>query len=96
MSTPRAVRAAKAIVDEDDLPDGSDTDEGIRLTITGDFNISAPDGVDDLAVGGINVIVDGVFQAGATGATPLGNTVTFTGYNAATGDGQLQLHVARQ
>ena len=81
--TPRAA-GGEGVVDEDDLPDGSDTTKELT-TITGDFNISAPDGVDDLTVGGINVIVNGVFQAGATGATPLGNTVTFTGYNAATG-----------
>ena len=31
------------------------------------------------------MIVDGVFQVGATGLSPLGNQITFTGYDAATG-----------
>ena len=79
-----SVNGGEAVVDEDDLLDGSDTVKE-SLTVTGDFTISAPDGVNDLTVGGINVIVDGVFQVGATGLSPLGNQITFTGYNAATG-----------
>ena len=31
------------------------------------------------------MIVDGVFQVGATGLSPLGNQISFTGYDAATG-----------
>ena len=81
--TPSA-QGGDAVVDEDDLPDGSDTSKE-SLTVTGDFTISAPDGVNDLTVGGIKVIIDGVFQVGATGLTPLGNTITFTGFIIATG-----------
>ena len=46
---------------------------------------SRPTASNALTVGSLNVIVDGVFQAGATLVTPLGNTLTITGYNAATG-----------
>ncbi|WP_235713209.1 Ig-like domain-containing protein, partial [Aeromonas caviae] len=49
--------------------------------------ISAPDGVKTLSVGGINIVVNGVVAgfplSGVT--TPLGNTLTITGYNPATG-----------
>ncbi len=70
-------------VDEDDLSAGSDaTPEA--LTQAGDFTISALDGLDDLTVGTVNVIVNGVYVGGSA-TTPLGNTLTFTGYNAATG-----------
>ena len=55
--------------------------------MTGDFTISAPDGVKTLSVGGINIVVNGVVAgfplSGVT--TPLGNTLTITGYNPATG-----------
>jgi large repetitive protein len=73
-------------VDEDDLPLGSDTTPD-SLTGVGNFTITAPDGVDDLTVGGVAVIVNGVFQplATLTVTTPLGNTLTFTGYNSTTG-----------
>ncbi|WP_300973034.1 DUF5801 repeats-in-toxin domain-containing protein [Sphingomonas sp. LHG3406-1] len=81
--TPK-VSGGDAVVDEDDLPNGSDTTKE-SLTTTGDFKIAAPDGIDDLTVGGVAVIVNGVFQNGASGTTPLGNTITFTGYNPATG-----------
>ena len=44
--------------------------------MTGDFTISAPDGVKTLSVGGINIVVTGVVAgfplSGVT--TPLGNT----------------------
>jgi VCBS repeat-containing protein len=73
-----------AVVDEDDLPAGSDTAKE-SLTTTGDFTISAPDGVASLTVGGVLVVSNGVFTAPAPLVTPLGNTLTFTGYNAATG-----------
>ena len=51
------------------LPAGSDTAKEL-LTVGGNFTISAPDGVNDLTVGSLNVIVDGVFQAGATWSRP--------------------------
>ena len=80
-----AANGGDVIVDEDDLQNGSDTSKE-STTVAGSFNISAPDGVASLTVGGVNVVVDGVFQVGAHINTPLGNTLTFTGYNAATGE----------
>ena len=65
---------------------GSDSSKE-STTVTGDFTISAPDGVKTLSVGGINIVVNGVVAgfplSGVT--TPLGNTLTITGYNPATG-----------
>ena len=50
----------------------------------GDFTINAPDGVQNLTIGGHAVITNGVFTAGSW-TTPLGNTLTVTGYDPATG-----------
>ncbi|HEX8028051.1 MAG TPA: VCBS domain-containing protein, partial [Vicinamibacterales bacterium] len=79
-----AGQGGDASVDEDDLPAGSDSTKE-SLTSGGTFTISAPDGVDDLTVGTVAVIVNGQFQAGASGTTPLGNTLAFTAYDAASG-----------
>ena len=73
-----------ATVDEDDLPAGSDTTKE-SLTTTGSFNISAPDGVADLSIHGVQVINNGVFTPAAI-PTPLGNMLNITAYNAATGE----------
>ncbi|WP_234926152.1 retention module-containing protein, partial [Aeromonas veronii] len=83
-----------AIVYEDDLLSGRGTGESAgsdtskeSTTVPGSFTISAPDGVQTLSVGGINIVVNGVVAgfplSGVT--TPLGNTLTITGYNPATG-----------
>src|SRR3546814_14444970 len=74
----------EATVDEDDLPAGSDTTKE-SLTTTGSFNISAPDGVANLSVHGVQLIDNGVFTP-ATIPTPLGNVLNITAYNAATGE----------
>ncbi|MDX7646967.1 retention module-containing protein [Aeromonas caviae] len=91
--TPK-VAGGDAKVYEDDLlatrgeneSAGSDSSKE-STTVTGDFTISAPDGVKTLSVGGINIVVNGVVAvfplSGVT--TPLGNTLTITGYNPATG-----------
>ncbi|WP_254203212.1 retention module-containing protein [Aeromonas sp. FDAARGOS 1418] len=91
--TPKGV-GGDAKVYEDDLlatrgeneSAGSDSSKE-STTVTGDFTISAPDGVKTLSVGGINIVVNGVVAgfplSGVT--TPLGNTLTITGYNPATG-----------
>ncbi|WP_447932829.1 beta strand repeat-containing protein [Sphingopyxis fribergensis] len=78
-----ALDGGDASVDEDDLPAGSDTAKE-SLTTTGTFNISAPDGVANLSIHGVQVINNGVFTP-ATIPTPLGNTLMITAYNAATG-----------
>jgi VCBS repeat-containing protein len=79
-----AANGGDVAVDEDDLPAGSDTAKE-SLTQGGTFTIAAPDGVDDLSVGGQAVIVNGVFTA-VSFTTPLGNTMSITAYNAATGE----------
>ncbi|TXS88888.1 tandem-95 repeat protein, partial [Parahaliea maris] len=79
------VEGGDVIVDEDDLaPDGSDQSDS--TTQPGTFTINAPDGVNDLTVGGVTVIAGGVF-VGAPINIPsaLGNTMTITGYDANTG-----------
>ncbi|MFC3784741.1 VCBS repeat-containing protein [Sphingopyxis italica] len=73
-----------ATVDEDDLPAGSDTTKE-SLTTTGSFNISAPDGVANLSIHGVQLINNGVFTPAAI-PTPLGNMLNITAYNAATGE----------
>ena len=80
--TPKA-SGGDALVDEDDLSDGSDLAKE-SLTATGTFTVASPDGVGSLAVDGHTVVTDGVFTA-ASWTTPLGNTLAVTGYNAATG-----------
>ncbi|VVN48760.1 hypothetical protein PS619_06128 [Pseudomonas fluorescens] len=72
-------------VNEANLPDGSSANPG-ALTQSGSFTVSAPDGLTSLSIGGINVIVGGVpigFPQSIT--SQLGNTLTITGYNPATG-----------
>ncbi|WLI47562.1 retention module-containing protein [Pseudomonas beijingensis] len=70
---------------EKNLSDGSSPDAS-ALTQSGTFTVTALDGVQTLSVGGINVVVGGVaagFPQSIT--TALGNTLTITGYDAATG-----------
>ena len=88
--TPSA-QGGDAVVDEDDLlasrgvgeSAGSDPTKE-PLTVTGTFNISAPDGLDDLTIDGNAVITNGVFAA-TSFTTALGNTLSVTAFNAATG-----------
>ncbi|MCH6563759.1 MAG: hypothetical protein IH800_15215, partial [Myxococcales bacterium] len=72
------------VVDEDDLVDGS-SPNAPALTQTGTFNIAAPDGYDDLTIGGVLVVTDGVVTLPGS---PIGTTygaLTITGVNLATG-----------
>ncbi len=78
-----AANGGDVVVDEDDLAAGSDTTKE-SLTGTGTFQISAPDGITSLTVGGQAVITNGVFTP-ISFVTLLGNTLMVTGYNAATG-----------
>ena len=71
------------IVDEDDLPDGSSPVPG-NLTQTGSFTITAPDGVDDLLIGGQSVVTDGVVTLPPAFATTYG-MLTITSVNLTTG-----------
>ncbi|UVL85476.1 retention module-containing protein [Pseudomonas sp. B21-028] len=72
-------------VQEKNLSDGTSPD-GPALTQSGTFTVTALDGVQTLSVGGITVVSGGVaagFPQSIT--TALGNTLTITGFNAATG-----------
>lgn len=71
------------IVDEDDLPSGSDATKE-SLTQPGDFTVLSPDGIANLTIGGQAFITDNVFTAGSV-TSPLGNTLNVTGYNPVTG-----------
>ncbi|RON60731.1 retention module-containing protein [Pseudomonas fluorescens] len=80
-----AVPGGELTLNEANLPDGSAANPG-ALTQSGSFTVSAPDGLTSLSVGGINLINGGVavgFPQSIT--TQLGNTLTITGYNPATG-----------
>ncbi|EQB05300.1 hypothetical protein L288_12880, partial [Sphingobium quisquiliarum P25] len=71
------------VVDEDDLIAGTDGDKE-PLTQTGDFTISAPDGVDSLLIDGHAVISAGVFSQ-VSFISPLGNRLEITGYDPVNG-----------
>jgi VCBS repeat-containing protein len=79
------VEGGEVTVYEKHLGDGSAPNTG-ALTQGGTFTVSAPDGLQTLTVGGIAVVSGGVaagFPQSVT--TPLGNTLTITGYNPDTG-----------
>ncbi|TDF77600.1 retention module-containing protein [Pseudomonas sp. H9] len=70
---------------EANLAQGSASD-ATALTQTGSFTVVAPDGVFNLNIGGINVVTAGaVTGVGQSIVTGLGNVLTITGYNPATG-----------
>ncbi|MDR9754673.1 retention module-containing protein, partial [Pseudomonas sp. SZMC_28357] len=79
------VSGGEMTVNEANLPNGSASNPN-ALTQNGTFSITAPDGLLSLNIGGISVINVGVasgFPQSIT--TQLGNTLTITGYNPATG-----------
>ncbi|OLT99782.1 retention module-containing protein, partial [Pseudomonas reinekei] len=80
-----SVEGGELSVKEASLATGSASNPG-ALTQNGTFTINAPDGLSSLSIGGINVISGGVasgFPQSIT--TPLGSTLTITGYNPVTG-----------
>ncbi|WP_257605243.1 retention module-containing protein, partial [Pseudomonas sp. UMAB-40] len=80
-----SVAGGELTLNEANLADGSASNPG-ALIQNGTFTVSAPDGLTSLSIGGINVITGGVavgFPQSIT--TQLGNTLTITGYNPATG-----------
>ncbi|MDG9886264.1 retention module-containing protein, partial [Pseudomonas sp. GD04058] len=80
-----AVEGGEISVNEANLPLGSASNPG-ALTQTGTFSVVALDGVLNLNVGGINVLTNGaVTGVGQSFTTGLGNVLTITGYDAATG-----------
>ncbi|KAF0863532.1 retention module-containing protein [Pseudomonas sp. LD120] len=80
------VNGGELTVYEKNLGTGSNPDAP-ALTQSGTFTVTAPDGLQSLTVGGINVVAGGV-AAGfpQTATTALGNTLSITGYNASTGE----------
>ena len=80
-----SVQGGELTVKEANLPDGSASNPA-ALTQSGTFTVTAPDGLTSLSIGGISVISAGVangFPQSIT--TPLGSTLTITGYNPTTG-----------
>ncbi|NUT74542.1 retention module-containing protein, partial [Pseudomonas sp. C1C7] len=80
-----SVEGGELNLNEANLPDGTASNPA-ALTQSGTFTVNAPDGLNSLSIGGINVITGGVaagFPQSIT--TPLGSTLTITGYNPATG-----------
>ena len=79
------VNGGELTVYEKNLSDGTSPDAS-ALTQSGTFTVTALDGLQTLTVGGINVVTGGV-AAGFPQSivTPLGSTLTITGYNPATG-----------
>ena len=72
-------------VHEAHLPQGSAPDAS-KLTQNGTFTVNAADGVQSLTVGGIEVIKGGVVvNFPQTALTALGNSLSITGYDPATG-----------
>ena len=63
---------------------GSDTSKE-SLTQPGTFTVSSPDGIKSLTIDGHTVISNGVFTATSFTTSTLSNTLSVTGYNAATG-----------
>ncbi len=68
---------AEEVVNEDDLFDGSSPDAP-SLTQTGTFSVTTPDGLDDVTVGGVAVVTNGVFTAQVID-TPAG-ALSITGF----------------
>ncbi|MDQ3200894.1 MAG: VCBS domain-containing protein, partial [Pseudomonadota bacterium] len=79
------VAGGELSVREQNLSDGTSPDAP-ALTQSGTFTITAQDGVQTLTVGGIAVVTAGV-AAGfpQSVVTPLGSTLTITGYDSVTG-----------
>ncbi|WP_160107904.1 retention module-containing protein, partial [Pseudomonas izuensis] len=80
-----SVAGGELTVNEANLAGGSASNPA-ALTQNGTFTVTALDGLNNLSIGGISVISGGVaagFPQSIT--TPLGSTLTITGYNPATG-----------
>ena len=73
------------VVDEDDLPNGTDPAPKDALTQPGTFTVTSPDGIASLVIDGHQVITNGVFTPASWTTSGLGNTISITGYNPATG-----------
>jgi VCBS repeat-containing protein len=77
------VQGGDATVHEANLATGS-APNAAALAQSGSFNVSTPNGLDDLTVGGHSIIDNGIFTP-TTFSTPLGNTLSFTSFDPVTG-----------
>ncbi|MBO6709745.1 MAG: VCBS domain-containing protein, partial [Altererythrobacter sp.] len=71
--------APEEVLDEDDLADGSSPDAS-ALTQTGNFGVTSPDGLDDVQVNSVDVVVDGAFVGPVEVANDGVYSVTITGW----------------
>ncbi|WP_339454351.1 beta strand repeat-containing protein, partial [Pseudomonas sp. EA_5y_Pfl2_R50] len=79
------VNGGELTVYEKNLSDGTSPNP-VALTQSGTFTVTALDGLQTLTVGGIAVVSNGVAAGFPQSAvTPLGSTLTITGFNATTG-----------
>lgn len=79
------VKGGELTVYEKNLCDGSHPNAD-ALTQRGEFVVHAPDGLQNLNVGGIDVVLNGVIQGFPVSVdTVIGSVLTVTGYNAETG-----------
>jgi VCBS repeat-containing protein len=78
--------SSEVTLDEANLADGSNPNPD-ALTQNGVINVTAPDGLQTLTIGGIDVVVNGVAITSPQSITlPSGNTLTILGYNPTTGE----------
>ncbi|WP_122317606.1 retention module-containing protein [Pseudomonas cichorii] len=81
-----SVSCSGVTLNEANLCGGSQPDPG-KLTQSGTFTVSAPDGLQTLTVGGIEVVVAGVVLGFPLSAlTALGNSLSITGYDPSSGE----------
>jgi len=77
------VDGGEVTVDEDDLADGSSPDAA-ALTQGGDFDVDTPDGLNDVALAGVSLVVDGVFVGGMPSVDTDFGTLVITGFTPVT------------
>ncbi len=79
-----AINGGDAVVNESNLVDGSSPVPS-ALTQSGTFSFSAPDGVDNLIVGGVNVVTNGAVTVPPTPIATAYGQLTVADVNLATG-----------
>ncbi|WP_024304352.1 S-layer family protein [Pseudogulbenkiania sp. MAI-1] len=75
---------AEGTVDEAALATGS-TPSATTETVSGSFTVMALDGLDEIELGGVKIVDNNALTANTTVTPALGNTITITGFDAATG-----------
>jgi len=75
--------APEAALDEDDLANQGDdqgSDQSDSTTVTGSFGVTSPDGLGDVQVNGVNVVVNGAFVGSVEVANDGVYAVSITGW----------------